>query len=183
MGEITLEMRRVYGDKVKWVPEALLPRLDQDEILDRLDDATALMKKFEQAPGDLALGYFDRAKQVCSAAPRGEVEQEASAWITKAEQAFTPQHSAGCREQARAIRDANPAATRRPRTASPEQMRHSEALALLKADIAAQVRQFAVSHAARIDQLAAGVAEVTATVKAMGTQPGLHSVDMPDLIK
>jgi hypothetical protein len=185
MGEITLEMRRIYGSKVKWIPEALLPRLDQDEILDRLDDATALMKKFEQAPSDLALGYVDRAKQVCSAAPRDEVEQVAAEWVTKAEQALSPQHYAGCMEQARAIRDANPTATRRLRTLAPEQARHAEALALLKADIAAQVQQFAVGHTARMDQLAAGVAEVTAKVDAMAktATPGLRSADMPDLTK
>lgn len=139
MGEITWEMRQKYGRTANWIPDDLLPQLDQDEILDRLDDAEALWAKCDQAPRDVAAGYLERARLICKAAPRDQVEAQAADWIAKAEGAYTSQHAAGCREQARRIRQDNPPATRRPRprvaTPSPEQKRHADAVALLRADV------------------------------------------------
>lgn len=185
MGEITWEMRRTYGRGVDRLPVALIPRLDQDEILDRLDEAAALMRKFETAPGDLAMGYVERASQVCAAEPRDEVEEAAAAWIGKAEQAYTPQHAAGCREQARMIRAANPSAPRVVRRPSPEEVVHAEALATLKADIAAEIAEITASHNAWLDKTAVDVAEITAHVEVMrkSAEPGMTGVLLPDMTK
>jgi hypothetical protein len=185
VGEITGEMRQRYGYKADWIPAELLPRLPQDEVLDRLDEAEALYKKFEASPHEFAVGYLDRAQQICKAAPRDEVEQAAQRWLEKAEQAYTPQHAAGCMEQARLVRLANPSATRRDRTPPPVQTPHSVALAALKADIAAAVDEVLRPGMERMEKLVAGVAQVKTQVavleKAAG--PQLTGLQSPDLTK
>lgn len=185
MAEITWEMRRRYGHMVGWIPNDLLARIDQDEVLDRLDEAEALYKKFEAAPQEFAYGYVEQAQQICKAAPRDEVERAATEWLSKADAAHTAQHAAGCREQARLIRLANPSATRRERRPTPAQVRHAEALAALKADITSMVKTELCSGTARLDQLAAGVAEVTARVDVMRKTAGptLTGTQRPDLTK
>lgn len=185
MGEITWEMRRTHGHVADWIPAELLPRLPQDEVLDRLDEAAALYKKFETSPHEFALGYLEQAQRICKAAPRDEVEQAAGEWLVKAEQAHTAQHAAGCLEQARLIRLANPSATRRERRPTAAQVRHAEALAALKADVVAQVRATYRPDTARLEKLAAGVAKVTADVAVLqkATGPQLTGLQSPDLTK
>lgn len=178
-------MRQRYGHMVGWIPNDLLARIDQDEALDRLDEAEALYKKFETAPQEFAYGYIEQAQQICKAAPRDEVETAAAEWLTKAEAAHTAQHAAGCREQARLIRLANPSATRRDRRPTDTQMRHAEALAALKADIAVLVKSEYRPDIARLDQLTASVAKVTAHVDVIQktTGPTLTGLQRPDLTK
>ncbi|MFH9225943.1 hypothetical protein [Streptomyces lydicus] len=185
MGEITLEMRRIYGRDADLIPADVLARIGRDEILDRLDEAQALRAKVKTAPSDLAYGYVERAQQILKAAPRDEVEEAAGHWLQKAQDAYTPTHSAECRRQAALLRTANPAATRRRREPSREEKRHAEALAAFKADVVTAlasdpdwVRMQAV-RTAQADQLQAGVAELAANVadirKAM--QPDLTKID------
>lgn len=168
MGEITWDMRRTYGRHVDQIPADVLARIDHDEILDRLDEAQTLVTKFEKAPGDFATGYLDQARRILAAGPRDEVEAAAQKWVQKAEAAHTPQHASECRRQARVLREAQPAATRRPRKPSAEQVRHAEAVAAFKADVLtsvwAEVAQLQASATARQDQLQAGVAELMANV-------------------
>lgn len=191
MGEITWEMRQKYHRTVGWIPADLVPHLDQDEILDRLDDAEALWTKFEKAPQDVAPGYLERARQICRGLPRDQVEAEAARWLAKAEQAYTPQHAAGCREQARLIRQDNPTATRRqrPRTTapSPEQQRHADAVALLKADVEARVTAgFAaldVRSTAAHDQLRAGISDLTGRIEQIKAERAATGVQTPDITK
>ncbi|NNN30732.1 hypothetical protein HLK59_10220 [Streptomyces sp. S3(2020)] len=185
MSEITGDMRQRYGSVADWVPADVLPRIDQDELLDRLDEAEALRKSFEAAPADFARGYVERARKICAAPPRDEVEKAAQEWLVKADQAYTAQHAAGCREQARLIRLANPSATRRDRRPSTAQTRHAVALAALKADIAAQVQVQYRPDTARHEQLAVGVAELTKQVAVIQKTagPALSGVQSPDLTK
>ncbi|MFJ4924083.1 hypothetical protein [Streptomyces sp. NPDC088736] len=163
MGAITPAMRAEYGQPADWIPAKVLERIDNAEILDRLDEARDLIHKADHAAPDLVWGYRDRAREVCAAEPRDDVERRAQQWITKAEQATTAVHAETCRAEARSIRNANPPAPRRPRTRPPtaEEVRHAEWVASLKAEINAQVRQ---QTRGRLEALESGVHSLTATV-------------------
>jgi len=183
MGEITWEMRRTYGPMAEWIPAGVLVRIGQDEILDRLDEATTLSAKADMAPAEVARGHMEMAREVLAAEPRDEVEREAGRWLAKADGAYTAIHAAECRAQADRIRDANPAAPRRVRAPSPEEVRHAEALASLKADVMGLLEADPEwqGHRARMGELGAQVAAVTASVAEMSKtiEPHMTKVDVP----
>lgn len=136
MGQITGEMREKYGYQADWIPPGIVARIDEDEILDRLDQAADYWKKAADAPAELARGYMDLGRIVCEAAPRDETEQQAQEWVAKAAEAHTSMHAAACLTKANEIRQANPAAPRRVRyRPSPEQLAKAKAVAVLQADI------------------------------------------------
>ncbi|WP_405994051.1 hypothetical protein [Streptomyces sp. NBC_00986] len=136
MGQITGEMREKYGHQADWIPPGIVARIDEDEILDRLDQAADYWKKAESAPADLARGYMDMGRIICQAAPRDETEQQAQEWMVKAADAHTSVHAAACITKAHEIRQANPPAPRRVRyRPSPEQLAKAQAVAVLQADI------------------------------------------------
>jgi hypothetical protein len=136
MGEITPEMRKRYGRPADWIPPKVLERIDQDEVLDRLDEAADLIRKVDRAPAELARGYMDMARILLEAEPRDETERLAQTWSAKAADAHTSMHAAACLTAANEIREANPAAPRRTRyRPSPEQLAKAQAVAVLQADI------------------------------------------------
>lgn len=136
MGQITGEMREKYGRQVNWIPPTVLARLDEDEVLDRLDEAATLFRKADGVPAELARGYMDMARVICEAEPRDETEIQAQKWTAKADDAHTSIHAAACLAKAAEIREANPAAPRRVRyRPSPEQLLKAQAVAALQADI------------------------------------------------
>jgi hypothetical protein len=136
MGEITGAMREKYGRPVDWIPKTVLERIDQDEILDRLDETADLFRKVDRAPRELAQGYMDMAREICEAEPRDETERQARTWSAKADSAHTSMHAAACLVKANEIRRENPAAPRRKRyRPSPEQLAKAKAVAVLQADI------------------------------------------------
>jgi hypothetical protein len=139
MGAITPEMRERYGYIVDWLPQDVLSRIDQDEVLDRLDAAQEWMTKAAKPgmPADLFRGYIARAQEFLKARPRAEVETEAQRWTEKAEKAFTPQHASACISKAIEVRTQNAVAPRRvrPKPKTPEQLRHEMALKAVKADL------------------------------------------------
>jgi hypothetical protein len=165
MGAITPTMRATYGHLADQIPTALLERIDEAEILDRLDTARDLLVKADQAQGDLYRGYRDRARAVLEAEPRDIVEQQAQQWITKAQAAHTPTHASACRAQAVRVRAENPPAPRIPRLRLPtaEERRHAELLASVKADVAAAVLEATQAQRARLDALSAGVRQLAAS--------------------
>lgn len=136
MGEITPEMRKRYGRPANWIPKTVLDRIDEDEVLDRLDEAAGLIRKADNAPAELARGYMDMARILLEAQPRDETARQAQSWTAKAADAHTSMHAAACSTKAAEIRAANPAAPRRKRyRPSPEQLAKAQAVAVLQADI------------------------------------------------
>lgn len=136
MGQITQEMRGKYGRPVDWIPLTVLARIDEDEILDRLDETADLFRKVDRAPAELARGYMDMAREICEAEPRAETERLALVWSEKAAGAHTPMHASACLTRANEIRREHPAAPRRKRyRPSPEQLAKAKAVAVLQADI------------------------------------------------
>jgi hypothetical protein len=140
MGEITPELRAKYPQVIDYMDADTLGKLDQTEVLDRLDEAQVLyMKAFGPGVrGDLTWGFIDRAKAICKAAPRDETERRAQEWVSKAQAAHTNVGASGYLEKATQIRRENPQAPRRPRAAvkTPEQQKAEADVLLLKADVA-----------------------------------------------
>ncbi|MEY9839685.1 hypothetical protein [Streptacidiphilus sp. EB103A] len=155
MGEITQDMREKYGHRCDLIPPSILARIDQDEVLDRLDDAMDYHRKADSAPADLARGFWQLAKNICTADPRDETEQQAQVWVSKADAAASVPHRATCLEQAQQVRKANPPATHRVRyRPTAEDLCKAEAVKTLQADItkaaaAKQAKQAAEDRAYR----------------------------------
>ncbi|MFE2838340.1 hypothetical protein ACFXI6_46505 [Streptomyces mirabilis] len=140
MGEITPELRARFPQIIDYFDADTLGKLDQAEVLDRLDEAQDLYGKAfgPDVRGDLTWGFIDRAKAVCKAAPRDETERQAQEWVTKAQAAHTNVAASAYLEKAAEIRRENPQAPRRPRAAvkTPEQLEAEQNMLLLKADVA-----------------------------------------------
>lgn len=140
MGQITPELRATYPQVVDHFDPVTLSKLDQGEVLDRLDAAQELHTKAFAAntPRELVWGYLQKAQAVCQAAPRDETERLAQEWVEKAQAAHTNETAAVFLNKAAEIRQANPQAPRRPRAAAktPEQLKAEADVMLLKADVA-----------------------------------------------
>jgi hypothetical protein len=140
MGEITPELRAQYPRIVGYFEADTLAKLDQVEVLDRLDAAQEMYGKAfgPGVSGNLTWGFIDRAREICKAAPRDETERLAQVWVGKAKAAHTNVHAAGCLEKAAQIRRENPQAPRRHRAEvkTAEQLEAERNVVLLKADIA-----------------------------------------------
>lgn len=140
MGEITPALRAKYSAVADYFEADTLAKLDQTEVLDRLDEAQALYTKAfgPGVNGDLTWGYLDWAKAICKAAPRDETERLAVEWEAKAQTAHTNLAASAYLEKASQIRQANPPAPRRLRPAvkTPEQVEAERNMMLLKADVA-----------------------------------------------
>jgi hypothetical protein len=181
MGAITPRMRAEYGAYsyvADWIPRKVLERIDDTEAHDRLDEARDLIRKADSASGELVWGYRERARAVCEAAPRDDVEREAAAWITKADAAHTPVHAANCRGIAQRLRDMNPAAPRRSRSsARATAFVTSEVAALIKAEVTRGSAAFLAKGATRLDRLGEEISAL------QGRLDVLVKVQRPDLVK
>lgn len=137
MGKITDEVWKKYPRERNLIPEGILARVDQDEVLDRLDEAHTLYAKADATTdGPLARSYMHRARSVCQAEPREDTERQAQTWVDKAAAAHTPEHAETCLEKADEIRAASPIAPRRTRPGpSAESLLQAQAVAKLKADV------------------------------------------------
>ena len=133
-------MRAKYSAVADYFESDVLAKLDQTEVLDRLDEALALHTKAfgPGVRGDMTWGYLDWAKAICKAAPRDETERLAAEWEAKAQTAHTNLAAAAYLEKASEIRKANPPAPRRvrPPVKTPEQVEAERDRMLLKADVA-----------------------------------------------
>ncbi|XUL89731.1 hypothetical protein ACQ86D_26450 [Streptomyces galilaeus] len=189
MGQITPAVRASYGRHAyvcDWIPTKILDRIDDGEVLDRLDEARDLIQKADSGSPDLCWSYRQRARDVLEAAPRDEVEHQAAGWITKAQSAHTAVHAAYCRSVAQQLREKNPPAPRRERVSpAPQSPRMSPAKMLLKAEIKAAVQ-------AACDQpdgpYAAGLRQLDALSGRLDSVRGqvtelLVKADRPDLVK
>lgn len=140
MGKITHELRAKFPHIADYFEADTLAKLDQAEVLDRLDEAQDLYAKAfgPGVRGDLTWGFIDRAKAICKAAPRDETEQRAQEWVAKAQAAHTGVGASAYLEKAGQIRRENPQAPRRHRAAvkTPEQLKAETDVMLLKADVA-----------------------------------------------
>lgn len=152
MGEITPDMRDRYPLHYQLIPTHVLERIDEDEILDRLDAAADLHTKADGAPRDLAQGYRDRVRALCAAEPRDDTQQLAREWLDKADGAASALYKTTCLEQAAAVDRANPKAERRTRPGA-EERRRAMAVAKLEADVAKAVAAKRAEQAAADTEL------------------------------
>ncbi|QIY72051.1 hypothetical protein HEP84_25780 [Streptomyces sp. RLB1-33] len=140
MGKITPELRAKFPLLVGWFDADAVEKLDQAEVLDRLDEAQEIYSRAfgPNVRGDLTWGFIEQAQAVCKAAPRDETERQAQVWVAKAEAAFTSLAASAYLEMAEEIRRENPQAPRRPRAAvkTPEQVEAERDVVMLKADVA-----------------------------------------------
>jgi hypothetical protein len=137
MGKITDEVWQKYPRERDLIPEGILDRIDQAEVLDRLDEARDLYAKADATThGPLARGFVFQARRVCQAEPREDTERQAQVWVDKADAAHTLEHAETCLEKATAIRAENPPAPRRTRPGpSVVSLLQAQAVAKLKADV------------------------------------------------
>ena len=123
------QLRERYGTDVDKIPPEILKAIDEAELLDRLDHAKDLFaKSLATNSPTLGAGYRDQARLVLKARPRGKVEAEANAWLTKAESGAVPEYREMCSAEAARIRAADPAAPRRKRAPGPAAAAPSPAL-------------------------------------------------------
>lgn len=174
MGRITTEVWEKYRRERDLIPADILARIDQDEVLDRLDAAHDLYLKADATPsGQLARSYTARARLVCKAEPRADTEAQAQVWLDKAETAHTTEYAAACRENADRIRAENPIAPRRKRA---DGLSMTDAVAQLQADVR---RAAAVEKARQAREDAALLAKVDAA----GSDSGVTRTQLAALVR
>lgn len=177
MAEITSDLREQYGSTCALIPADVLTRIDEDEVLDRLDEAHALYRKAEQAPADISGGYRDRARAVCQAEPRDVTEQQAQQWLAKADAAASAAHRGTCLDEAQAIRARQPQAPRRTRTGpAAEERRRRQAEARLRSDITK-------AAAAKQAELAAQVVEDRAFLAKCDQTRGVTKAQLKAMVR
>lgn len=128
MARVTPITKAAYGQIAEIVPAAILAKIDQAELLDRLVYASDQIRK-SRAADDLTLrrGYANLASAVLTAQPRAEVQERARELVAKADALPGGAQADALRRQARKLKDLNPAAPERDATVA-------VAKAIVKAD-------------------------------------------------
>jgi hypothetical protein len=105
------DLARQYGRWIGEVPDEVLGKLDAAELVDRCEYAQGLMERGQAYPHPgMIHGFLDKAQQALRALPRAEVEAEAARLDKAAMLTDDRRLAAGYMDQARKLRDDNPAA-------------------------------------------------------------------------
>jgi hypothetical protein len=119
VAEITPQIREKYKSWADSVPPDILAKIDEAELLDRLDEAASFRAKAAATASPvLRSGYLVQARGIIRAAPRAAVEARITDLLAKADGAATGQYRESCRSEAERLRAANHPAPRRHRPAS-----------------------------------------------------------------
>ncbi|WP_328746399.1 hypothetical protein OHT57_12690 [Streptomyces sp. NBC_00285] len=103
------DLARDYGRWIADVPDEVLVKLDAAELVDRCEHVKGLTKRGAEDPMPGAIhGYLDRARQVLTALPRGEVEAEAARLNKAAMLSDDRRLAQGYMERVAQLREANP---------------------------------------------------------------------------
>jgi hypothetical protein len=118
MAVLTEQLRRRYGPLAGAIPVPVREAIDQGELLDRLEAASALVRKAEAAATFvLRTGYAQQARDLLMAQPREATETQVRDLLQKAAGASSRRVADAYRAQAERLRAAHPAAPRRPGSA------------------------------------------------------------------